>query len=145
MTKCEHCESPATIHVTEMVNGAPCERHFCQEHAREAINDDYVRLLAPFSFSRMEPETMERLMALLEEAGFSGEERRGPLSPELAVPTFIKLLNDHDPRFRYFGAIWLGQMGPQAKEALPHVRALLDDENEYVRRAAEYALGKIER
>ena len=32
--KCQKCQRPATIHITEIVQGKPREYHFCEEHAR---------------------------------------------------------------------------------------------------------------
>ena len=144
MTKCERCDNPACIHVTEMGEGTPRERHFCEEHAREEIGDDFVRLMGPLSFSRMKPETLARLVAVLEDAGLSAEDRTGFLSAESAVPAFIKLLKDEDRDLRYLGAAWLLQIGPDAKEAVAHLRDLLKDEDEHVRRVAKEALARIE-
>ena len=41
-------------------------------------------------------------------------------------------------------AKWTGSMGPRAKEALPQLRRLLQDNNASVRAAAEEAIKKIE-
>jgi hypothetical protein len=134
VTKCEHCDSRATIHVTEMVQGTPQERHLCEEHARQSLGEECLRLLPAFPFQQMEEETLERLMTAFEEADVCG-----------MVGGLIKLLKDDDHRVRYYGAAWLGQIGPDANEAIPHLRALLDDDDEHVRRAAEDALARIER
>lgn len=32
--KCQHCEKPAIIHITELTDEVPVELHFCEEHAR---------------------------------------------------------------------------------------------------------------
>ena len=32
--KCQHCEKPATFHITELTGDEPSELHFCEEHAR---------------------------------------------------------------------------------------------------------------
>jgi protein arginine kinase activator len=32
--KCQKCSKPATIHITEIVQGAPLEFHLCEEHGR---------------------------------------------------------------------------------------------------------------
>jgi len=32
--KCQHCEKPATFHITELTGDTPVELHFCEEHAR---------------------------------------------------------------------------------------------------------------
>jgi hypothetical protein len=134
LSKCDHCDSRATIHVTEIVHGTLQERHFCEEHACQSVGEEYLRLLPPFPFEQMEEETLKRLMGAFEEAGISG-----------AVPAFIKLLKDDDRSVRYYAAGWLGQMGSAAKDAIPHLRALLEDEDEHVRRVAKEALARIER
>ena len=40
--KCQHCEKPATFHITELTGGEPQELHLCQDHATQylASNDD---------------------------------------------------------------------------------------------------------
>ncbi|MGY8731328.1 MAG: UvrB/UvrC motif-containing protein [Pirellulales bacterium] len=32
--KCQHCERPATFHITELTDEVPDELHLCEEHAR---------------------------------------------------------------------------------------------------------------
>jgi protein arginine kinase activator len=32
--KCQHCEKPATFHITELTGDTPVELHFCEDHAR---------------------------------------------------------------------------------------------------------------
>lgn len=32
--KCQHCEKPATFHITELADSIPDELHLCEEHAR---------------------------------------------------------------------------------------------------------------
>jgi len=32
--KCQHCEKPATFHITELTGGKPDEVHLCEDHAR---------------------------------------------------------------------------------------------------------------
>jgi hypothetical protein len=132
--KCEHCDSRATIHVTEMVQGIPEERHFCEEHAASSLADEWLHRLPLFPFAGMEEQPLERLMTAFEESDVCG-----------MVGALIKLLKDDDHRVRYYAAAWLGQMGPDANEAIPHLRALLEDDDDHVRRAAEDALARIER
>ena len=39
--KCQHCEKPATFHITELIGaGGPHEMHLCEEHARAFLNKD---------------------------------------------------------------------------------------------------------
>ena len=36
--KCQHCEKPATFHITELLEGGqPKELHLCEEHARQYL------------------------------------------------------------------------------------------------------------
>jgi protein arginine kinase activator len=35
--KCDLCNRPATVHITEIVDGKPHEYHLCDEHAREQL------------------------------------------------------------------------------------------------------------
>jgi protein arginine kinase activator len=35
--KCQHCEKPAIIHITELTDDVPVELHFCEEHARSYL------------------------------------------------------------------------------------------------------------
>jgi len=35
--KCQKCSKPATIHITEIVQGSPHEFHLCEEHARQQL------------------------------------------------------------------------------------------------------------
>ncbi|MDR3183615.1 MAG: UvrB/UvrC motif-containing protein [Planctomycetaceae bacterium] len=37
--KCEKCNHPATFHITELTGAEPAERHFCETHAREYLNE----------------------------------------------------------------------------------------------------------
>lgn len=35
--KCQHCEKPATFHITELTGPEPLEIHLCEDHAREYL------------------------------------------------------------------------------------------------------------
>ena len=35
--KCEHCEKPATFHITELTGDHPQEVHLCEDHARDYL------------------------------------------------------------------------------------------------------------
>ena len=35
--KCQHCEKPATFHITELTGAVPQELHLCEEHARQYL------------------------------------------------------------------------------------------------------------
>jgi protein arginine kinase activator len=38
--KCQKCSKPATIHITEIVQGSPLEFHLCEEHARQQLSGE---------------------------------------------------------------------------------------------------------
>jgi protein arginine kinase activator len=38
--KCQYCENPATIHITELTGGKPEELHLCEQHAREYLTQN---------------------------------------------------------------------------------------------------------
>lgn len=35
--KCQHCNKPATFHITELTDSEPQELHLCEDHAREYL------------------------------------------------------------------------------------------------------------
>lgn len=37
--KCQHCERPATFHITELTGSSPAEHHLCEEHARQYLSE----------------------------------------------------------------------------------------------------------
>ncbi len=61
-----------------------------------------------------------------------------------AIPKLIDALTDPDVRIRRAAAETLGQFGPAAKDALPALRAALNDENNDVRLFAGEAILSIE-
>jgi protein arginine kinase activator len=36
--KCQHCEKPATFHITELAGPKPMELHLCEDHARTYLS-----------------------------------------------------------------------------------------------------------
>jgi protein arginine kinase activator len=40
VTKCQKCSKPATIHITEIMQGSVLEFHFCEEHARQQLSSE---------------------------------------------------------------------------------------------------------
>ena len=59
------------------------------------------------------------------------------------ISYLIEALKDEDWCVRYFAAIALGDIGPEAKKAVPALIEALKDEDENVRGNAAIALGKI--
>ena len=60
-----------------------------------------------------------------------------------AVPTLIRLLDDERTDIRLFAASMLGEIGPDAEDAIPALREVLSDRNERVRAAAQRSLDLI--
>lgn len=38
--KCQHCEKPATFHITELTGSQPLELHLCEDHARSYLQQN---------------------------------------------------------------------------------------------------------
>lgn len=36
--KCQHCEKPATFHITELTGPEPLEYHLCEDHAKDYLS-----------------------------------------------------------------------------------------------------------
>jgi HEAT repeat protein len=62
-----------------------------------------------------------------------------------AVPVLAKALEDEDGRVRGSAAWGLGEIGPDAKEALAPLRQLLRDEDPAVRLCAAYGVWRVGR
>ncbi len=139
--KCEHCDNPAVVHATDMVNGVPREFHLCEEHAKQRLGEYPPRPLLPAGPDRA---CWDAHFRTLEGWGLLGKTWAESVDPHVAVSQYVELLKHQDPQLRYYGARSLGQMGAAAKEAIPHLHQLLEDEDEYVRRAAKEALRQIE-
>ena len=71
-------------------------------------------------------------------------EKIGSLTPELKVKRFSLDLRDSNKDVRIKAAEALCILGQDAREALPNLKKLLNDEDEIVRIAAEKAVRKIE-
>ena len=65
------------------------------------------------------------------------------VGPE-AVAALIKALDNDDRRLRYYGAYYLGKLGPAAKDALPALRRLADDEGSRFNKFLKRTINKIE-
>jgi HEAT repeat protein len=61
-----------------------------------------------------------------------------------AVPVLNKLVTAKDEILRVQAAGALGDLGPEARDAVPALKKLLDDPNEEVRRTAADSLAKIQ-
>jgi len=49
--KCQKCDEPARIHITEITGGVPEELHLCEEHAREHLNPKSASEASPASIA----------------------------------------------------------------------------------------------
>jgi HEAT repeat protein len=65
------------------------------------------------------------------------------LAASAGVEGLVGMLAHEDPAFRWRAAVALGELGAEAKGAVPALLDGLDDEDETVRRGAARALGKI--
>ncbi len=45
--KCQHCEKPATFHITELTGPTPQELHLCEEHAKQYLTQPEEPVEAP--------------------------------------------------------------------------------------------------
>lgn len=45
--KCQHCEKPATFHITELTGPVPQELHLCEEHARQYLTAPEEPMVEP--------------------------------------------------------------------------------------------------
>ncbi len=63
---------------------------------------------------------------------------------EPALPVLQRALRDEDDHCRRVAAASLGIMGPEAREAVPALKAMQQDRDQLVRQAATEALEKIE-
>jgi HEAT repeat protein len=73
-------------------------------------------------------------------------EGMGPRAAK-AVPALLCALKDREKYVRYWAIEALGAIGPKAKDAIPALKEIADDENQSstMRRAAGTAMKKIER
>jgi len=61
----------------------------------------------------------------------------------IAAPLLIKALSDERPMVRAEAATALGEIGDLGREAIPELRKLLTDDQEFVRQAAQNSLKKL--
>jgi HEAT repeat protein len=68
---------------------------------------------------------------------------RGSIRPDVCCSSLIAALKDQDELVRLTAAGGLGEIGPEAKEVVPDLRAALKDRGKYVRDLVAAALRKI--
>jgi HEAT repeat protein len=62
---------------------------------------------------------------------------------EYTTPSLLDLLQDKDPKMRYYAARELGHSGAEAGAVVPALAEALKDEDKNVRMRAAYSLGEI--
>ncbi len=62
--KCQHCNKPATFHITELTGGKPKEVHLCEEHAREYLSQSGSEPSSAGSMAAVLAQQMAQQMAV---------------------------------------------------------------------------------
>jgi hypothetical protein len=136
--KCQACDQPATLHVTEIVAGEAVDFHVCEAHfdKLDSLPKDAARKRPYTDISGFvsEPE----LRAVL-----SDPVVRGKMAAHL-LPALCLALLDEQPEVRIAAAYRLLKLGSDAKSASGALRDALRDPDERVRKAADITLKSIE-
>jgi hypothetical protein len=134
--KCQACDAPATMSVTEVADGKAVTYQVCEQHALEL--DTLQGKIAA---------SARKTVRLFSEAGFleacGDADARRKLAAHL-LPGLCLALTDESPNVRIQAALGLMGLGPDAASALPALRDAAGDADERVRRAAEAAIELIE-
>jgi hypothetical protein len=136
--KCQACTNAATRHITDIVAGQAVEYHVCEAHAqdldtlgpRQGVNRSVPGPLAFFS----DPQLGDAL---------NDPAARQKVAAHLLPPLCLALL-DEKPEVRILAAFRLMMFGPDARSAAGALRAALQDPDERVRKAVDFALEFIE-
>lgn len=133
--KCQKCDNPATLHVTEVVDGNHVGYSLCETHAGE------------FQSSSGMPAEQKSVMSLFWDPEvsriLSDGESRQRMSAYL-LPTLCVALTDEEPGVRVLAALGMLFLGSDARSALSAVRDALNDDDHRVRKVAEVVLRCIE-
>ena len=88
----------------------------------------------------------EKLYALTEKSGEREQALEVLAGMRIrSVPLLVRALGNTDPYVRQYAAERLGELGKNAKDAVPELRKLNEDKEDFVRRAARSAVREIER
>jgi hypothetical protein len=135
--KCQACEQPATLHVTEMVDGKAVEFHVCETHLAQLDDLKPVKLPGgggPFwefcgdyelRTAMREPATKQVMAAHL-------------------LPALCLAIRDANPEARILAAFELMKLGSDARSALYALRDAQRDTDARVSKAATLAVKLIE-
>jgi HEAT repeat protein len=106
-----------------------------------------VRRAAERALAKLGPAAtpaVPRLIAMLDKETERGEVMRTLKSIGVhTVPELVTMLSVHDPRVRTFACDSLGTLGPEAKDAAPKLREVMEEDGA-VRDSAKKALKKID-
>jgi len=136
--KCQACDKPATLHVTDIVDGHPVERHVCDMHLEtleqcETTSKPDMRAKGFPAFI-----TDTELGAILRDK----ETREKPAA--YFLPPLCLALLDPKPEARVMAAFQLMMFGTDAQSAVGALQGALQDSDERVRKAARIALEHIQ-
>ena len=136
--KCQVCNKPATLHVTEIIASKPVEFHVCEAHFQDldglATKAGPKKPEAGFGTFVDVPELRQ---ALCEPAV------RQKVAAYL-LPALCLALLDEKPEVRVAAAFRLLILGPHARPVCGALRGALRDPDERVRKAAEITLEYIQ-
>jgi hypothetical protein len=127
--KCQQCTNPATMHITEIVDGAPVEYHLCEQH---------LAALETLQPSPLSPHDTGGVLQAM-----SNPAARQKMAAHL-LPALCLALLDEQADVRVLASFWLSQLGEDAHSALGALRTNLTHPEERVRNAAEFAIKAIQ-
>jgi hypothetical protein len=136
--KCQRCDQPAAIHVTDVVDGHSVDFHVCEKHFHE------VGSLPPATPPGNQTGGFGAFLndARLREAMFDPTAREKVAA--YLLPALCLALLDERPQVRVAAAFRLMACGSDARSTLGALRDALNDPDERVRKAAEIASEAIQ-
>jgi hypothetical protein len=136
--KCQRCDQPATLHVTDVVDGQAVDYHVCENHFQE------IGSLPPATPSGNAPGDLGAFFndPRLREALFDPAAREKVAA--YLLPALCLALLDERPEVRVAAAFRLMTFGGDARSTLGALRDACHDPDERVRKAAEVAMQIIQ-
>jgi hypothetical protein len=129
--KCQSCDEPATLHVTEIVHGEAVEYHVCEAHLgdlpsdKQAAGKGVAEPGADIHAAFQDPDARQKVAAFL-------------------LPALCLALLDEKPEVRIVAVYRIMMLGGDARSASGALRDALADPDERVCRLAEIALKVVE-